>query len=193
MGSNPISFVDPLGLELSQDQKTMIRTMSENTMTAVGTILGGGGGGLAAGALGIPTGPGEGVIVPAGIAVGAVAGAASGKAAGSMMAEGIIAMANAASGGGGGGQSCPLKTWKPGHNHSDQQWDNRYKKGGWTDQQISETLNTGQPTPAPNLVNPGNPATTYLNPATGKWIVYDEATGEVLQVSAPGYVPKIIP
>jgi len=58
---------------------------------------------------------------------------------------------------------------------------------GWTAEQINDAIATGARYPARNYVNPGNTATRYVNGETGKSVVIDDQTGEVLHVGASGY------
>jgi hypothetical protein len=57
----------------------------------------------------------------------------------------------------------------------------------WTPKQIDEALAGGQKHPAPNKVNPGNSATRYVHPKTGRSVVVDDVTGEVLHVGGDGF------
>ena len=79
-------------------------------------------------------------------------------------------------------------TWKLGKNHSPQQWQKKMFQRGWTPEQISEAIETGQSFPATNLVNPGNGATRYVHPTTGRSVVVDDVTEEVIHVGADGFV-----
>jgi hypothetical protein len=36
----------------------------------------------------------------------------------------------------------------------------------------------------------GGPATEYVNPSNGRFVVVDNATKEVIQVSGPGHLPN---
>jgi hypothetical protein len=47
---------------------------------------------------------------------------------------------------------------------------------GWTPQQITEAIQNGQQFPAVNNVNPGNAATRYVHPTTGRSVVVDNTT-----------------
>jgi hypothetical protein len=78
--------------------------------------------------------------------------------------------------------------WKLGANHSPQQWQTKMLKRGWTPQQISEAIQNGQTFPATNLVNSGNGATRYVHPSTGRSVVVDDVTEEVIHVGADGFV-----
>lgn len=59
---------------------------------------------------------------------------------------------------------------------------------GWTPDQITEAIQTGQQFPAANNVNLGNAATRYVHPTTGRSVVVDDVTNEVIHVGADGYV-----
>ena len=59
---------------------------------------------------------------------------------------------------------------------------------GWTPGQITEAIQNGQGVPAVNLVNPGNAATRYVHPTTGRSIVVDDVTEEVIHVGGDGFV-----
>jgi hypothetical protein len=59
---------------------------------------------------------------------------------------------------------------------------------GWTAQQISEAIQNGARYSATNNVNPGNAATRYVHPTTGRSVVVDQVTGEVIHVGGDGYV-----
>ncbi len=60
---------------------------------------------------------------------------------------------------------------------------------GWTKQEILDTIQSGK---AYDVINKatGGPATEYVNPATGKFVVVDNTTKQVLQVSGPGFLPN---
>ena len=78
--------------------------------------------------------------------------------------------------------------WRLGSNHSATQWANKIAKRGWTPQQISEAIANGQRFPAVNLVNPGNPASRYIHPTTGRSVIVDNVTGEIIHVGADGFL-----
>ena len=79
-------------------------------------------------------------------------------------------------------------SWKLGGNHSAQQWQNRMHQRGWTPDQITEAIQNGRKIAAVNLVNPGNAATRYVHPTTGRSVVVDEVLGEVIHVGGDGFV-----
>jgi len=51
----------------------------------------------------------------------------------------------------------------------------------WSKEEITEAFEHGQAFPQVNLRN-GNPANRYVNPTTGKSVIIDNVTGEVIQV-----------
>lgn len=61
------------------------------------------------------------------------------------------------------------------------------QKRGWIPQQIDEAMTRGQKFWAPNKVNPGNTATRYVHPETGRSVVVDNVTGEVRHVGGDGF------
>ena len=78
--------------------------------------------------------------------------------------------------------------WTLGRNHSAQQWQNRMQKRGWTPPQITEAIQGGQSFPAPNQVNPGHSATRFVHPTTGRSVVVDDVTSEVIHVGGDGFL-----
>ena len=78
-------------------------------------------------------------------------------------------------------------TWKLGGHHSAVKWQNEMVKRGWTPQQIDEAIAGGQKFTAPNKVNPVNTATRYVHPQTGRSVVVDDVTNEVLHVGGDGF------
>jgi hypothetical protein len=81
-----------------------------------------------------------------------------------------------------------VPTWTLGRNPSVQQWQNRMQKRGWTPAQITEALRIGKRFPAPNLVNPAHSATRCVHPTTGRSVVVDDVTGEVIHVGGDGFL-----
>jgi hypothetical protein len=59
---------------------------------------------------------------------------------------------------------------------------------GWTTDQITEAIRHGQKFPAVNNVHPGNAATRHVHPTTGRSVVVDDVTGEVIHVGGDGFV-----
>jgi RHS repeat-associated protein len=60
---------------------------------------------------------------------------------------------------------------------------------GWTAQEITETVENGTAHAVTNKAT-GGAATEYINPANGKFVVVDNSTKQVLQVSGPGFSPN---
>lgn len=86
-------------------------------------------------------------------------------------------------------QSLRRTAWKLGSHKSNLKWKNRIEKRKWTADQITNTLKTGKRTKATNKVNKGNRAIMYTNPKTGKFLVRDEVTKEILQISDDNFIP----
>ena len=84
--------------------------------------------------------------------------------------------------------SSGAQSWKLGPNHSAQQWQNKMRQRGWTPEQITEAIRDGQKAPAVNLVNPANTATRSIPPTTGRSVVVDDVTEEVIRVGGDGFV-----
>jgi hypothetical protein len=80
------------------------------------------------------------------------------------------------------------KGWQLGKFKSDQKWQNQMTKRGWTSEQISEALKSKEFYKVQNKVNPGNPATRYVHPTTGKSVVIDDVTREILQVGGEKFL-----
>lgn len=58
---------------------------------------------------------------------------------------------------------------------------------GWTVEEIANAIATGERYPARNYVYLGNTATRYVSRDTGKSVVVDDQTGEVLHVGGTGF------
>jgi RHS repeat-associated protein len=56
---------------------------------------------------------------------------------------------------------------------------------GWTEESIQEAINSGEQIRAINKAT-GNPATRYISPTTGKSVVVDDVTTEVIHVGGQG-------
>lgn len=70
---------------------------------------------------------------------------------------------------------------------SSKKWVNQLVNRGWTEKQITETITKGKRFPAVNNVNKANSATRYVHPKTGKSIVVDDVTKELLHIGKSGY------
>jgi len=55
------------------------------------------------------------------------------------------------------------------------------------EQQIDEAIASGKQFPAPNNVNPANGATRFVHPTTGRSVVIDNVTKELLHVGGDGF------
>ncbi len=80
-------------------------------------------------------------------------------------------------------RSRAAKNWTLGTYKSKERWENQLESRDWTPEQITNTIKKGEKFPAPNKVNPENTATRYQMPGTNRFVVVDDATKEVLQVS----------
>lgn len=79
--------------------------------------------------------------------------------------------------------------WMFGRHKSVVKWENRMRKGEWTKRNITATIAKGKTYDAPNKVNPGNGATRYQ--LGDRYVVKDNKTGEIIQISRPGIKPEI--
>jgi RHS repeat-associated protein len=68
--------------------------------------------------------------------------------------------------------------------------ENDMAERGWTQQDIQNVYQNGSTSTAIDRTAGGQPATQYLDPATGKFIVVNNTTGNVIQVSGPGFRPN---
>jgi hypothetical protein len=66
---------------------------------------------------------------------------------------------------------------------------NQMAQGGWTDQGILNMVENGNQYRVPNLKT-GGPATEYYSPLSKKFVVIDNTTREIIQVSRPGMLPN---
>ena len=78
--------------------------------------------------------------------------------------------------------------WRFGSNHTAHQWRDKMRQRGWTPDQITEAVSNGRKVPAVNNVNPGNATTRYIHPTTGRSVVIDDVTKEVIHVGGDGFV-----
>ena len=81
-------------------------------------------------------------------------------------------------------------SWTLGAFKSAEKWASQISKGSWTPDAITNMIETGIQSCVENRVNPGNSATQYLNSDTGRFVVQDDVTGEILQVSRPNFEPN---
>ncbi len=77
---------------------------------------------------------------------------------------------------------------------SDKRWANQFEDRNWTPEEITETIKYGKKYKAPNLPrkhDPGATATRYEY--NGRYVVRDDQTREILQVSGPSHIPQNMP
>jgi hypothetical protein len=77
--------------------------------------------------------------------------------------------------------------WRLGEFKSATKWANQMATREWTPEQITEAIKHGARSPAPNRVHPGNSASAYTHPTTGRRLVIDDETGEILQLGGDGF------
>lgn len=88
---------------------------------------------------------------------------------------------------GGRGAAKGASNWTLGAFKSEAKWASQMTKRGWTPEQITEAIQKGKACPAENLVNKGNPAVRYVHPKTGRSVVVDPITREVIHVGGDGF------
>jgi hypothetical protein len=81
-----------------------------------------------------------------------------------------------------------VPAWSFGTNRSTQQWHNKMQKRGWTPNQITEAIQGSQAYPATNQINPAHTASRYVHPTTGRSVVVDDVTMEVIHVGGDGFL-----
>lgn len=77
--------------------------------------------------------------------------------------------------------------WTLGEGKSASRWAGQMERRGWTSSQIDEAIASGKKFPAPNNLNPGNGATRFEHPQTGRSLVIDNKTGQVIHVGGNGF------
>lgn len=77
--------------------------------------------------------------------------------------------------------------WNLGGHKSALRFQMQMRKRGWTSEQIDEAILYGQRFSAYNKINPINAATRYVHHQTGRSVVIDEVTKEVLHVGGDGF------
>jgi len=80
----------------------------------------------------------------------------------------------------------PGAKWVLGAGRSAAKWARQFEKRGWTAEAVTEALEKGERFAAENLVNKGNSATRYVHPETGRSVVIDDKTREVIHVGGDG-------
>jgi hypothetical protein len=84
------------------------------------------------------------------------------------------------------------KSWRLSGGKSAKKWANQLEEGSWTPDKITDVIRTGKQFPASNrTVTPNRPATRYEK--NGEFVVVDDITKEVIQVTRPrpgGFKPN---
>ncbi|MFA6280387.1 MAG: colicin E5-related ribonuclease [Bdellovibrionales bacterium] len=78
--------------------------------------------------------------------------------------------------------------WTLGQFKTPKRWANQMEKRNWTPDEITQTIKLGKKYPSPNKVHPENLAIRYQNHRTGKFVVRDEVTREILQISGDDFI-----
>jgi hypothetical protein len=119
--------------------------------------------------------------VAARLAAGRVAGAALTK-------EGAAAKAGTSAAKAGEANGLPkADNWSLGSGKSAAKWERQMDKRGWTKGHIDEAVKSGSRYPARNSVNPANEATRFVHPETGRSVVIDNVTRDVIHVGGDGF------
>ena len=85
----------------------------------------------------------------------------------------------------------PKVNFRPGSRKYNQMMDT--KRGGpWMPGKINRAFDGGQEFATSNFKN-GNPATRYVDPQTGDWIVVDDVTGDIIQFGNRSMTPTDLP
>lgn len=77
--------------------------------------------------------------------------------------------------------------WQWGATKSPTKWANQASKRGWTPTQITEAIAKGKRFPAENKIRPQNGASRYVHPETGRSVVVDDVTREVIHIGGDGF------
>lgn len=85
-------------------------------------------------------------------------------------------------------QRAASKVWQLSKNKSPEKWANQLEKGNWTPEKITEVIRRGKPHKAINKQTKA-PATRYQ--LGDRFVVRDNKTGDILQVSRPGMKPEV--
>jgi hypothetical protein len=85
------------------------------------------------------------------------------------------------------GAASSVVPWRLGAFKSTAKWESQMKQRGWTTTQVTEAVARGEQFTAENLVNRGNGATRYVHPSTGRSVVLDNRTREVIHVGGDGF------
>ncbi len=78
--------------------------------------------------------------------------------------------------------------WTLGPHKTAGKWTRQMRDRGWTEQQITEAIRSGKSFPEHNFLNPANGAIRYVHPATGRSVVIDPITREVIHIGGDGFL-----
>jgi len=177
--ANPVMYVDPSGYYTMVDMATA---------SVVVGILSGISAATAKGYFQYVKNPNDAEAIARAAGQGYIEGLAGGLILASTAGDVLIATSAARTlwalktGGLVGGIRGSKVVWKLGTFKSTAKWQSQMAKRGWTSEQITEAVQMGDKFTAENLVNRGNAATRYVHPETGRSIVVDDVTDEVIHV-----------
>jgi RHS repeat-associated protein len=124
----------------------------------------------------------------AGMGVGSTASAAAaGGVIGGSLRSGVAKEALPKGTSATGATAKSAGNWTLGSGKSTAKWEGQMTKRGWTRQQIDQALRSGNGYPAKNSINPSNEATRFVHPETGRSVVIDNVTREVIHVGGDGF------
>lgn len=86
------------------------------------------------------------------------------------------------------------RQWSLGKFKSAKRWANQMEGRNWTPEDITETIRNGEKFEASNMPRKHDPtasATRYEY--NGRYVVRDDQTGEILQISGPRHIPTELP
>lgn len=86
------------------------------------------------------------------------------------------------------------REWSLGKFKSHKRWANQMESRNWTPEDITETIRNGEKFEAPNMPRKHDPtasATRYEY--NGRYVVRDDQTGEILQISDKKFIPPKFP
>jgi len=86
------------------------------------------------------------------------------------------------------------REWSLSRYKSPKRWANQLQNRKWTPEEISETIKHGKRDKAPNLPRKNDPtATATRYEYDGRFVVRDDQTGEILQISDKDFIPREFP
>jgi Colicin E5 ribonuclease domain len=86
------------------------------------------------------------------------------------------------------------REWSLGKFKSRKRWANQMESRNWTPEDITETIRNGEKIEVPNMPRKDDPtATATRYEYNGRYVVRDDQTGEILQISGPRHIPTELP